>query len=84
MALQSLPEFPDRLVNSFLQLSIAIEKILHSVEHAPKLDLKELPGHLKYAYLGENQALLVTIASDLTMVQEEKLLRVLRDFKNGH
>ena len=32
MALQSLPEFPDRLVNSFLQLPPLIEKILLSVE----------------------------------------------------
>jgi len=43
--------------------------------------LKALPSHLKYVYLGENEALPVIIASQLTEEQEENLLVVLRDIK---
>ena len=43
--------------------------------------MKELPKHLKYTYLGDHDTLPVIIASDLIAVQEEKLLRVLREFK---
>nr|XP_027101748.1 uncharacterized protein LOC113722694 [Coffea arabica] len=48
---------------------------------APNVELKELPEHLKYAYLGDNKTLPVIIANDLTALQEERLLRVLREFK---
>ncbi|XP_027171767.1 uncharacterized protein LOC113771379 [Coffea eugenioides] len=81
MSLHSLPKFLVRLVNSYLPLPTSNERILPSVEQAPELDLKELPKHLKYAYLGDHGTLPVIIASDLIAVQEEKLLRVLREFK---
>ena len=45
------------------------------------MELKELPKHLKYAYLGDAKTLPVIIASDLNAIQEEKLLRVLREYK---
>ena len=45
------------------------------------LELKSLPTHLKYAYFGEGEILLIIISNTLTSVQEEKLLRLLRDFK---
>ncbi|XP_027166451.1 uncharacterized protein LOC113766458 [Coffea eugenioides] len=53
---------------------------LHSLP-APELELKELPKHLKYAYLEDHNTLPVIIANDLTEVQQEKLLRVLRETK---
>ena len=46
---------------------------------APKLDLKDLPGHLKYTFLGDKETLPVIIASDLAQDDEEKLIRVLRE-----
>ncbi|XP_071916300.1 uncharacterized protein [Coffea arabica] len=48
---------------------------------APGLELKELPKHLKYAYLVDHNTLPIIIANDLTVVQEKKLLRVLREYK---
>jgi hypothetical protein len=38
---------------------------------------------LKYAYLGDNQTLPTIIASELSLGEEEKLLRVLKDHKTA-
>ncbi|XP_070009687.1 uncharacterized protein [Nicotiana sylvestris] len=54
-----------------------------SIEEAPKLELKPLPSHLHYAYLGSSDTLPVIISSDLSELQEEKLLRVLREHKRA-
>ena len=51
----------------------------HPSLHAPKLELKTLPDHLKYVFLGENETLPVIIASNLSSLQEEKLIQVLKD-----
>jgi hypothetical protein len=45
------------------------------------LELKQLPEHLAYAYLGENKMLPVIVATNLSLGEEEKLLRVLREQK---
>ncbi|KAL0399649.1 UNVERIFIED_CONTAM: Retrovirus-related Pol polyprotein from transposon opus [Sesamum radiatum] len=50
-----------------------------SIEKPPILELKPLPSHLKYIFLGEDETLPVIISSDLTGLQEEKLKRVLRE-----
>ncbi|XP_070005112.1 uncharacterized protein [Nicotiana sylvestris] len=52
-----------------------------SIEEAPKLELKPLPSHLHYDYLGSSATLPVIISSDMFELQEEKLLRVLREHK---
>nr|XP_009796435.1 PREDICTED: uncharacterized protein LOC104243016 [Nicotiana sylvestris] len=52
-----------------------------SIEEALKLELKPLPTHLRYAYLGNSETLPVIISSSLTSTQEEKLLRVLYEHK---
>ncbi|XP_070022474.1 uncharacterized protein [Nicotiana sylvestris] len=54
-----------------------------SIEEAPKLELKPLPPHLQYAYLGDSDTLPVIVSSDLSKLQEEKLLRVLREHKRA-
>ena len=54
-----------------------------SAERPPQLEQKALPSHLRYAYLGESSTLPVTISASLIEVEEEKLLRVLRDHKNA-
>ena len=77
MSLHSLPKMPNKLVNSPLQLMSFHERV-PSVEQAPKLELKPLPIHFKYVCLGEVETLPVIIANDLTEVQEEKLLRILK------
>ncbi|XP_070046578.1 uncharacterized protein [Nicotiana tomentosiformis] len=54
-----------------------------SIEEPQKLELKPLLAHLRYAYLGNSELLPVIISSSLTIVQEEKLLRVLREHKKA-
>ncbi|XP_075475595.1 uncharacterized protein LOC142506821 [Primulina tabacum] len=54
-----------------------------SIEEPPTLELKQLPPHLKYVYLGENNKLYVIISSYLTDVMEGKLLKVLKEHKGA-
>ncbi|XP_062080882.1 uncharacterized protein LOC133785678 [Humulus lupulus] len=66
---------------SFMDLPISNEKLQPSTVQAPTLELKPLPEHLGYVYLGKNETLPVIIARNLNQVQEEKLLRVLQEYK---
>jgi hypothetical protein len=52
-----------------------------SIVKAPNLELKQLPEHLTYAYLGENKTLPMIVAANLSSGEEEKLLRILREHK---
>ncbi|KAE8694437.1 hypothetical protein F3Y22_tig00110783pilonHSYRG00231 [Hibiscus syriacus] len=54
-----------------------------SLQHAPTLELKNLPQRLKYAYLGSNETLPVIISSALTPNQESSLLSVLSQHKKA-
>ena len=45
-----------------------------SVEEAPKLELKALPPHLRYEFLGKGYTLPVIIASDLDEQQVQSLV----------
>ncbi|XP_022864926.1 uncharacterized protein LOC111384826 [Olea europaea var. sylvestris] len=46
-----------------------------------KIELKQLPDHLRYAFLGDNFAFPVIISSSLTRDEEDRLLKALRDHK---
>ncbi|XP_062008347.1 uncharacterized protein LOC133725208 [Rosa rugosa] len=81
-ALESLPRFGGNS-NDFTSLPLSTEKLLPSVVQAPKLELKPLPDHLKYAFLGEEETLPVIIASNLTELEEEKLILVLKEYKTA-
>ncbi|XP_071906819.1 uncharacterized protein [Coffea arabica] len=59
------------------------KRLLPSVVQAPVLELKPLPKHLKYAYLGEGETLLVIISAGLSKIQEDKLFRILRKHKQA-
>ena len=52
-------------------------------DEPPKLELKQLPSHLRYAFLGEKDTYPVIVNASLSGVEEEKLLRVLRDHKRA-
>ena len=54
-----------------------------SSKQSPKIEQKPLPCHLRYAYLGEACTLPVFISVSLTSLEEDKLLRVLRDHKDA-
>ena len=49
------------------------------VEETPKIELKPLPRHLKYVYLGLSKILSIIISAHLDPTQEEELLIVLRE-----
>lgn len=63
------------------ELSPIFSSLVSLVKKPPKMELKQQPEHLKYAYLGELETLPVIIASKLTKVEEKKLLRVLKEHK---
>ncbi|MDV3180614.1 MAG: hypothetical protein Q8829_02980, partial [Candidatus Phytoplasma australasiaticum] len=56
-------------------------KVKPSIEESPTLELKPFPEHLRYAFLGDASTFPVIIASDLSGSDEDKLLRILREFK---
>lgn len=51
------------------------------IVHLQELELKPLLKHLNYVFLGETNILLVIISITLTSLQENKLLRILRNHK---
>ncbi|XP_070005320.1 uncharacterized protein [Nicotiana sylvestris] len=54
-----------------------------SIEEPPKLELKLLPGHLRYEFLGPDSTLPVIISSGLLDVQVQQLLQVLKECKTA-
>ncbi|CAN6687765.1 unnamed protein product [Malus baccata var. baccata] len=81
-ALESSPKLDGKYTNRE-SIPISTNKLLPSIIQAPILELKPLPSHLKYSFLGENETLPAIISSSLTAQEEEKLLRVLKEFKSA-
>ena len=54
-----------------------------SIEKPPTLEEKPLLTHLRYTYLAEAFTLPVIISSSLSHIEEERLLRVLREHKEA-
>ncbi|KAJ9566462.1 hypothetical protein OSB04_002428 [Centaurea solstitialis] len=54
--------------------------LVPSLEIPPDLELKQLPSHLKYAFLEEPDKLPVIISSTLDTDQEKKLVQVLKQY----
>nr|GEW20431.1 hypothetical protein [Tanacetum cinerariifolium] len=52
-------------------------------DEPPKVELKELPPHLEYAFLGNNGEWLVIIAKDLSPNEKTNLLNVLKNQKKA-
>ncbi|GJR72036.1 reverse transcriptase domain-containing protein [Tanacetum coccineum] len=52
-----------------------------SIEEPPELELKDLPSHLEYAFLEENDKLPVIIAKGLKNDEKDALLKVLKSHK---
>ncbi|KAM1006077.1 hypothetical protein ACFX2A_002871 [Malus domestica] len=81
-ALVSLPSQSGKSPLSILD-SVLANKLLPSIVQPPTLELKPLPCHLKYVFLGEDQTLPVIISSSLTAQEEDKLIRVLKEHKSA-
>ncbi|CAL8089239.1 unnamed protein product [Prunus armeniaca] len=80
-SMDSYIEVGKRYANQFESLPPPTNKVLPFIVQALELELKQLPKHLKYAYLGENETLPIIIASHLRLNDEKKLLRVLKKHK---
>ena len=78
---KSMDSFQPNRRNYYDPLGENTQTSVPLVERPPQLEQK--PSHLRYAYLGDSSTLLVIISASLTVVEEEKLLRVLRDHKNA-
>ena len=59
------------------------DRVLPSKERPPKLELKPLPSHLKYDVLRVEETFSVIISSSVESDQENKLLEILRTYKNA-
>ena len=67
----------------YITLPVSNERPLPSVLQAPIPDLKPLPSHLKYVFLGDEGTLPVIISSKPSALQEEKLVQVLKEHKTA-
>ena len=67
----------------FESLGPSSSRLIPSIEKPLILEEKQLPSHLMHAYLGESSTLPIIISSYLSKVEEEKLLRVLREHKEA-
>ncbi|TQE03197.1 hypothetical protein C1H46_011200 [Malus baccata] len=82
-SLKSLSPIRGKCSSYFISLPTSNEKTLPSVIQAPKLELKSIPKHLKYAFFGNDETLPVIISSQLTAEEGEKLIRILKDHKTA-
>ncbi|GJS68810.1 reverse transcriptase domain-containing protein [Tanacetum coccineum] len=60
-----------------------VTKEKSSIEEPPELELNDLPSHLEYAYLEENNKLPVIIAKGLKDDEKDALLKVLKSHKRA-
>ncbi|GJY25779.1 reverse transcriptase domain-containing protein [Tanacetum coccineum] len=54
-----------------------------SIDEPPEVELKDFPPHLKYAFLEDNNKLLVIIAKDLSVDEKTALIKVLKSRKQA-
>ncbi|XP_073138543.1 uncharacterized protein [Henckelia pumila] len=74
--LNSAPELPQSGDVSYLSLPISNTRRLPSVLQAPVVELKTLPTHLKYVFLGKGETLPVIISNSLEAEQERQLVKI--------
>lgn len=77
---------PMRYDASTVDLPLSHPKLLPSLLQAPSLDLKPLPGHLKYTFIGGGESREthpVIISNKLSSSEEERLICVLKEFKEA-
>nr|GFB52721.1 reverse transcriptase domain-containing protein [Tanacetum cinerariifolium] len=64
-------------------LKVVEPKNQSSNDEPPKVELKELPPHLEYAFLGDNEKWPVIIAKDLNVNEKTALIDVLKSRKKA-
>ncbi|GJV18424.1 reverse transcriptase domain-containing protein [Tanacetum coccineum] len=70
-----LPEFQKELK--------VVEPKKSSIDEPPEVELKDLPPHLEYAFLEDNNKLPVIIAKDLSVDEKTALIKVLKSRKQA-
>ncbi|XP_061368344.1 uncharacterized protein LOC133311333 [Gastrolobium bilobum] len=85
LALETKPTrfFGDKQFESLGLHERSSKPLKPSIDEPPKLELKELPNHLRYAFLGEEKTLPVIVSSELNLTEEEQLLKILRTHKKA-
>ena len=67
----------------FESLGASPSQLTPSIEKPPIMEEKQLPNHLTYAYPREESTLPVIISSYLSNMEEEKLLKILKEHKEA-
>ena len=67
----------------FESLGASPSRLTPSIEKPPIVEEKQLPTHLRYAYLREESTLPVIISSSLSNMEEENLLKILKELKEA-
>ena len=67
----------------FESLGASPSQLTSSIEKPPIVEENQLPNHLRYAYLGEESTVSVIISSSLSNMEEEKLLKILKEHKEA-
>nr|GFA64367.1 reverse transcriptase domain-containing protein [Tanacetum cinerariifolium] len=74
---QNLPSFKEELK------AYEAQTVKSSVDEPPKVELKDLPHHLEYAFLKGDNKLPVIIASELGSEEKAALIKVLKSHKRA-
>nr|GFB52931.1 reverse transcriptase domain-containing protein [Tanacetum cinerariifolium] len=77
------PRVPLILGRPFLSTAHALIDVYEEEDEPPKVELKELPPHLEYAFLGNNGEWPVIIAKDLSSKEKTDLINVLKTQKKA-
>ena len=67
----------------FESLGASPSRLTPSIEKPSIVEEKQLPNHLRYAYLGEESTLQVIISSSFSNMEEEKMLKILKEYKEA-
>nr|XP_027188638.1 uncharacterized protein LOC113785794 [Cicer arietinum] len=79
--LEASPSYSPRFPTRWEELKGDEDK--PSEKKTPLIELKQLPLHLKYVFLGEEDKNPAIISASLSELQEEKMLRILRKHKGA-
>ena len=67
----------------FESLGASLSRLTPSIEKPPIVEDKQLPNHMRYTYLKEESTLPVIISSSLSNMEEEILLKILKEYKEA-
>ncbi|GJW94108.1 reverse transcriptase domain-containing protein [Tanacetum coccineum] len=77
------PEGDILILDALLNIIEPKKSSLEPKDEIPKVELKELPPHLEYAFLEENNKLPVIISKDLSQDEKTSLINVLKNRKQA-